>query len=121
VATKKKAPKAAPRKSKSVRGVIDRALAPVSTLRGLRRVEALGRQLERWQEKWPLGANAGEWLKFAAAGQAQLKLLELEARRTLGDLGPVTRMEAVRSSKGLSQAQQLMAGRVADDTVDEAD
>lgn len=72
---------------------------PVPTMRGLRRAEALARQIERWTDKWSMELNAGEWLKFAAAGQAQLKLVELNARRELGDLVEMSRMGAIRAAR----------------------
>lgn len=118
MATKKTAPKK-PTTPKATKAPPAPPAPPVPTMRGLRRVEALTRQLERWQEKWPMADNAGEWLKFAAAGQASLKLLELDARRQLGDLGPQSRMDVVRGGKKLSHAEQTMAGRVADDADDE--
>lgn len=52
-------------------------------LRGLRRAEALERQLLRWQEKWPLKPNAREWLKFARAVIGSAELLAADALREM--------------------------------------
>lgn len=114
-AKKKSVVKPAKKSTKSAKTVKPKHEAPlVPTMRGLRRAEALSRQIERWKEKWTLELNAGEWLKFAAAGQAQLKLVELDARRQLGDLPEVSRMSAMRASRA-----NIVQGRDEDEKEDE--
>lgn len=48
-------------------------------LRGLRRAEAVNRQIERWKEKFDMEDNAAEWLKFANAVIASMEVLYAQA------------------------------------------
>ncbi len=74
----------------------------ISLLRGLRRAEAVDRQLGRWLERWPLASNAAEWLRFAHALQATARLLEADAFKRVNPAAfaaPKSRMEAARSAQ----------------------
>ena len=74
----KKSP--APKQAKQTKQTKQPKAASVSTLRGLRRAEAVQKQVARWIErKWPMITNASEWLQFAHALEGYAHVLKADA------------------------------------------
>jgi HD-like signal output (HDOD) protein len=83
------------------------------TLDGLRRANAVRKQIGRWMErKWPMPSNAEEWLRFAGALRAEAAIIEADA------LSHVNPSMLVKSKKELLQ-QRVVAANVKPEAEDE--
>ena len=69
------------------------------SIRGLRKAEAVSRQINRWIEKAPMARNAGEWLKFAVAVKAAMIILEADCLRQVApQMFAKSKMEIIKES-----------------------
>ena len=90
-----------PKKPKPVKSV-----KPEPSIRGLRKAEAVSRQINRWIEKAPMESNAGEWLKFAVAVKAAMELLEADCYRLIMPYKfAKSRMEITKESRAAETAE----------------